>query len=350
MKRPRFLLLVAIAIAVPLRAQADEPTLVPSSPSPSTSSTAEADLHFRQGVVRYKEQSFAAALVEFRKAYSILPDWRVLYDIGMTELELNDAAGAFTSLDRYLGQASGISEKRKAEVQAQLEKLKLRVGRLRVSVSVDGAEVLVDDLPVGKSPVPRPIVVEIGRRRVVASLPDGRELSRLVDVAAQEDVPVDFVIPPQPLPIPAQPQPASAPSFPPPPPATEPELSSSPAPFPEAAPVLHQADLLWVGYVTTGALLAGGILTGAFALGAKNAASSDASQFGVSTTSLDDANNRKHVLAGVADALFASAALAGGVTLYFALRHPGRLRARSAFSASWSITAGPTGAILWAAF
>ena len=55
------------------------------SPPPAPQKAEEADEHFRVGVALYKEQSFAAALVEFRKAYAVLPDWHVLYNIGITQ-------------------------------------------------------------------------------------------------------------------------------------------------------------------------------------------------------------------------------------------------------------------------
>ncbi len=194
-------------------------------PPPAPEQAAQADVHFREGVTLYKEQSFPAALVEFRKAYAVLPDWHVLYNIGITQLELKDDAGAFTALDRYLHQASGIADKRKEEVTAQVERLKTRIGTLRITVNRVGAEVTIDDVSVGRAPLAAPIVVNIGTRRIAATLPEGRQTSRVVDVASRDDVTVDLTFA-EDLPPPVAP----APSIPIP-------LPSVPAPVPEPPPV-----------------------------------------------------------------------------------------------------------------
>ncbi len=307
-------------------------------PPPAADKAVDADAHFRQGVSLYKEQSFAAALVEFRKAYAILPDWHVLYNIGITELELKDDAGALNALGRYLHEASGISEKRKEDVEAQVERLRDRVGTLAVSVNRAGAEVTIDDVSVGKSPLPGPIVVNVGPRRVVATLPGGQEASRVVDVASRDRVAVDLAFAEESAPSAAT---APLPEPPRPPPV------AAPPPVPEEPPPAHRADSLWVGFVTTGALAAGGAVTGILALKARSDAEADASQLGVSASTLQDANAQKRTLAAVTDALLGSAIVAGGVTLYFALRHPGR---RAASSAAFSVSLAPTAASLSVGF
>jgi hypothetical protein len=314
---------------LPSVAHADPPPAVPQQAS-------EADAHFREGVALYKEQSFAAALVEFRKAYAVQPDWHVLYNIGITQLELRDAAGALTALDRYMHEASRISDKRKAEVLEQLEKLRGRVGTLRVAVNREGAEITIDDVSVGKSPLPGPVVVNIGPRRVVAMLPSGQKVSRLVDVASRDSVAADLVF--------AEEAPANVAIAPPPSPLV------APAPFPEAPPPAQRKhDYLWVGIVATGTLAAAGTVTGLLALKAKTNAENDAAEFGTSASSLEDANSQKHTLAGVTDVLFGSALVAAGVTMYFGLRHPAAPTASSTGSAL-AISLAPSGVSLSAGF
>jgi hypothetical protein len=308
---------------------------------PPAPAAAEADMHFRQGVALFKEQSYAAALVEFRKAYSLVPDYHVLYDVGMAELELKDDAGAFTAFDRYLREATAISDKRRAEVQANLDRLKLRVGTLRVSVSREGADVAIDDVSVGKAPIAQPVVVGIGRRRVVATLPDGQQASRVVDVAAQDSVPVDLVFAQDT----AAPQTASSPQ-----PSTAPALATSQVgPLPEAPPPEHRPDYLWVGIAVTGALAAGGVATGLLALKAKSDADSDAGQLGIAPSTLQGANDQKHTLAAASDALFAATAVAAGVTLYFALRHPGPATS-AATGGAWAVGLSPMRAVIQGTF
>jgi hypothetical protein len=106
-----------------------------------------------------------------------------------------------------------------------------------------------------------------------------------------------------------------------------------------------------VGLTLTGALAAGGAVTGVLALKAKSDADADASQLGGDPAALSGANASKHTLGLVSDALFASAVVAGGVTLYFALRHPGKARPQVSGAVSgWMFAFSPTGASVGAEF
>jgi hypothetical protein len=328
------------------------PVVRAEPPAPPSSANSEADQHFRQGVTLFKELSFAAALVEFRKAYAVVPNWRVLYDIGMTELELKDDAGAFTALSRYLREGTEIGDKRRSEVEALLQKLKPRVGTLRVSTNREGAEVTIDDVSVGKAPLGGPLVVNIGQRRVVATMPEGKQVSRVVDVAGQDDVAVELPFGQDETPARGELRPAS--------PGTPETTAVVAPPLPPSGepPPLHRPSYLWVGLTLTGALAAGGVVTGVLALKAKDDADADASRVGGDPGALPSANASKHTLAAVSDALFASAVVAGGVTLYFTLRHPGKGRASAAGPrppaprgvGAWTFALSPTGASLGAEF
>ena len=54
----------------------------------------EASQRFRSGVRFYKDHDFAAALVEFKQAYDLVPNYIVLYNLGQTARELKDYAAA----------------------------------------------------------------------------------------------------------------------------------------------------------------------------------------------------------------------------------------------------------------
>ena len=73
---------------------------------------AQASQHFRRGVELFQEEAFRAALAEFQRAYEIAPDYRLLYNIGQTKLELHDYLGAAQSYERYL--QAGYSTSRRA--------------------------------------------------------------------------------------------------------------------------------------------------------------------------------------------------------------------------------------------
>lgn len=85
-----------------------------------------------------------------------------------------------------------ISASRRADVEREVARLEGRVARLHVSGPA-GLEVFVDDEHVGQLPLPLPLVVSAGRRRLrTGEGPSGTRLSRTVEVAGGDDVRVDL--------------------------------------------------------------------------------------------------------------------------------------------------------------
>src|SRR6185369_3894831 len=118
----------------------------------------------------YKDHDFVAAMVEFKRAYELVPNYVVLYNIGQTARELKDYAAALTAYERYLRDGGAkVLAPRKKEVQGAIDELKKKVGAIKITTNVDGAEVLVDDVSVGKTPLADPVVVNVGRRKLSAT-------------------------------------------------------------------------------------------------------------------------------------------------------------------------------------
>ena len=163
----------------------------------ATNPKEEARAHFHMAVNFYKEGDFQAALVEFKRAQEASPHYKVLFNLGQTALELQDYVGALDYLQDYLAQGGAeITSERKAEVDAMLSKLKTLIAQMKISVNVDGAEIFVDNAPVGTSPLMGPIRVSAGRVKVTA-LKNGMQLDeRNVDVAAGELVDVTLSLVP----------------------------------------------------------------------------------------------------------------------------------------------------------
>src|SRR5439155_2226394 len=116
MKTAACLLLGLVLFGAPLAARADE------------SPRKEASTHFQRGVDLYNDGDFRGALVEFKKAYTIWPRANVLYDVGQTQFQLMDYAGALNTMNRYLAE-TGATAAHRAEVESTVEVLRGRVGR-----------------------------------------------------------------------------------------------------------------------------------------------------------------------------------------------------------------------------
>ncbi len=195
-------LLIALLFSAPLFVS----SLARAQDAPSTAEAPvsdevrkEASARFRRGVELFQEGAFRAALVEFQRAYDIAPDFRLLYNIGQAQVQVQDYLGANRSYERYLADGgSDVDPARREEVETALTALRERVARLVIRVDKEGADVFVDDLRVGTSPMAGTVAVNLGRHRVYARLSDGGAGEKVIDVAGGDLLEVDLVIVMQP--------------------------------------------------------------------------------------------------------------------------------------------------------
>jgi hypothetical protein len=155
----------------------------------------EASARFRRGVELFQEGAFRAALVEFQRAYDIAPDFRLLYNIGQAQVQVQDYLGANHSYEQYLTEGgSEVDAARREEVEMALTALRERVARLIIRVDREGADVFVDDQRVGTSPMAGTVAVNLGRHRIYARLADGAAGEKVIDVAGGDLMEVDLAI------------------------------------------------------------------------------------------------------------------------------------------------------------
>src|SRR5205809_449884 len=90
---------------------------------PTKEAREEAGNRFRKGFELFKEADYQAALIEFRRAYELAPNYNVLYNIGQVYFQLQDYANALTWLERYMAEGGkNITKTRKEEVERDIEK------------------------------------------------------------------------------------------------------------------------------------------------------------------------------------------------------------------------------------
>jgi hypothetical protein len=155
----------------------------------------EASEHFRRGVELYQERAFRGALAEFERAYQIAPDYRLRYNIAQTRLELQDYLGATQGYELYLKEGGAeIPSERREEVELALSAMRERVGRVSIRVNRDGAEVFIDDVPIGKTPLAPMLPINVGQHRVLVRGEDGAEVARVVQIAGGDVAEVDLTL------------------------------------------------------------------------------------------------------------------------------------------------------------
>jgi hypothetical protein len=148
----------------------------------------EASEHFRSGVGFYKDRDFTAAMVEFKRAYELAPNYRVLYNLGQTARELRDYAAALSAFERYLSEGGAeVAVARRKEVTASIDELKKKVGKVKVTTNVTGAEITVDDAAVGVAPLGEPVVLNVGKHKLGASASGYTPVQRVVEIAGSSE-------------------------------------------------------------------------------------------------------------------------------------------------------------------
>jgi hypothetical protein len=173
------------------------PSLALADDAPVNPVLHEAASHFERGVKLYEELDWRAALIEFERAYSIAPHYAVLYNIGQSRYQLQDYAGALSAFEQYLalGGSQGPADVA-GRVRATVDELRGRVARLLVTTNVDDAEITVDDIVVGKTPLASPLVLSEGRRRIGASKAGYASAGRTVDVAGKDSTELNLRLEP----------------------------------------------------------------------------------------------------------------------------------------------------------
>lgn len=277
--------------------------LLPATASAQAPDAArEAGQHFRRGVELYGEANYAGALVEFKRAYTLAPSSTALYDIGETQFQLQDYASALQTFKRFLAEF-GPAENHHAEVEASVQVLATRVGHLRVTTVPEGADVVVDDEAVGKTPMAEPVLVSVGHRRVVVSMLGRESVTRFVDVAAGDEADVTI-----PLPAPVEVAAVASPSQ---------EHAAT-----VKAPQWHASrPLVAAGWITTGALAAAAGTFGIIAIHESDELRQARS--GLQPSGPDPEATVTHdahlttVFAALADSFTIGAIVAGGLSLYW---------------------------------
>lgn len=293
-------------------------------PAPTKAGVDEARGHFQRGIRAYKAGDFRSALLSFQEAYKASPNYRVLYNIGRSYGELQDFASAIPILRQYLEEGGAeLGKARRAEVDAELERMGKQVVTLVVSVSEADADVIVDGerhLEL-KSPIATTVLVNAGSWSVTAKKAGFEPAVTRFTVGSGESRSVKLTM----TPVKSEPVIAPAPSAP---AGQESPSSGAPSggattvapptqamPTPNEPPANEVSTATWIGVAATGVLAVGAGVTGALSLGAKSDLDAEVARFGTTPERVDDARQRTKTLALTTDVLAGAAIVAGAITV-----------------------------------
>ncbi|MBN2529791.1 MAG: PEGA domain-containing protein [Deltaproteobacteria bacterium] len=139
--------------------------------------------HFEDAKVFYDARDFDQAVHSFRMAYKYKPTWKLLYNIGQAEAAAKRYGLALDAFEGYLARGGDdIREDRSLEVLDEIKRLRLLVGVLKVSAPI-GAEVFVDSINRGSTPLQQILRVAVGEHLVRVELDSRIILEELIHVS-----------------------------------------------------------------------------------------------------------------------------------------------------------------------
>jgi hypothetical protein len=134
--------------------------------------TGEARADYDAGRILFDDQDYAGAFVKFERAFERAGDERLLWNMAACEKNLRRYASALTLLERYKRDGEvRMSESQRVEVQTLLDTLRTLISTVHLVVNESDAAVFVDERRVGKTPLPGPLFVDLGNRRIRVSKP-----------------------------------------------------------------------------------------------------------------------------------------------------------------------------------
>jgi hypothetical protein len=281
-----------------------------ASAQPSVEAQAEAARRFEHAVKLYGDAEYALALAEFERVYELVPDYRVLYNIGQVNMQVGRYARALRTLEEYLKRGGDqVPAERAQQVKTDLESLAARVARIAVRVDQPGADVLVDGVSQGITPIAEPVVVDVGDRRLQVRLGGYRTWEQTLRLAGGDRRDLTLVLERE---VVQPPEPAV--------------LRPGPGPTKDVAQPAAKgsSNLRWIGWTTAGVLGASAVVTGIAGVGAVNNLAREQDSSSTTRDRLDAAEGRARALLLTTDLLAAAAIATASVTLYFELKAPSK--------------------------
>jgi len=322
MKRIAPLLLALTFGSIPAFAQSKPPAAAEGT------EVTEARQRFARGVELYKEGSFDAAFAEFTKAYELVPNYRVLFNLAQVQSERHDYVASLQLFEKYLQQGGNeISAERREQVAREITALKGRVAQLTVAADVEGAELVIDGVSAGTLPLKEPVLVSAGVRQIQVRKAGYETITRTETIAGGDTPHYEVKL--QALPAAAagaaQPTQKELPNLPP-----EPEKPSSTAPF-------------WITLASTAVFTGGAITFGILAHNADQKLDDELNKFPGNPDSIQDARATLKQQALLTDIMTGAAIVSGGFCLYFALSHSSHSSSGQNKAANLRVGAAGTG-------
>ena len=153
--------------------------LAAADPAPDNATRAEARERFSRGLHLFENGDNGGALAEFNRAYALIPNRLVLFNVGLVYAAMDRPVEAVETLEKVLQDTGPLKPEQVARARAVKDEQAQRIGAVDVKTNVP-ATIEVDGLQVGNTPLAAPLRVATGSHVIagvaLGYLPMRREL------------------------------------------------------------------------------------------------------------------------------------------------------------------------------
>jgi PEGA domain len=188
---------MALGLASPALAQGKKPgkagaVKAPPAPKPlSETLTGDAKAEYEAGKILYQDGDHTNALLKFQHAYTLANDARLLWNVAACEKNLRHYTKVLAAVEKYQKEGGDqLTDQDRQDAADLVKTVRTLVSTVQIAVDEPGADVFVDDEKIGTSPLPGPVLVDVGNRKVRVVKPGFKESVRLEPVAGATEVKV----------------------------------------------------------------------------------------------------------------------------------------------------------------
>jgi hypothetical protein len=154
---------LAVAALLPVRLAGGAAASGATAPSPEK----RAEARVSEARKAYERGDYQQSLGLLREAEALFASPKLHFNYGLVYRALGRDVEALDAFTRFLRDAQGVTPDRRTEAERQISELHRRVAWLDVAADADGADVLVDGRPYGKTPFTTAVAVSPGSHEVV---------------------------------------------------------------------------------------------------------------------------------------------------------------------------------------
>jgi hypothetical protein len=162
---------------------------------PSTDARAEARSRFDGGLALFEDGNNAAALAEFQRAYDLIPNAVVLFNIGLVYAAMNRPAESAEALQKVLKEPGGLTPDVIARANQTLSQQLGRIAEITIECNVP-ATIEVDNVEAAKAPLAGPLKLAGGSHIVGAIAAGYTPQRKQVTVAGGSKSSLQFALTP----------------------------------------------------------------------------------------------------------------------------------------------------------